>query len=582
MAIFSDSAKTFTNMSFMGEIVKFFQENPGMAIFLTLGAGTLIGNIKIARVPIGTIPAVIITGALIGLMNIKIGGPIKSTFFALFLFTIGWSVGPLFFRSLRKEGLPQVLFAAILTTICFIVTFGCAKIMGYNPGEAAGLFSGVQTESAVIGVATETIQSLNRPQAEINAWTNILPVCYAATYIFGTVGTIWILGTLGPRLLGGLDKVRAEAKQLEAEMSKSPNTSNPAYVEANRPIVFRCYKIYNKWFNGGKTVQQLEEHFREAGAPIYVERVSVKGNIIPPSPDLVLHNGDLVVLSGRRQQVIGREDWIGKETFNKEMLDFPVETVFLILRNKQIAGKTLDEWQAMPLMHGITIKSITRGGLSIPLYAQTRLEMGDKIELMGLAIEIDESVPQMGRVIRPSQNTDLAALSFGILLGGILGYFTLKVGSVPISLTSSGGILFSGLFVGWLTTRHPNIAYMPPAAEWLLKTLGLNLYVAIVGIEAGPYFVGGLKQVGFMILVMGAIATTVPLLLGLWIGKKFFKFPSPINLGANSGSRSSTPGLAAIEDSIKSNVPTLPYSVTYAVGNLMLILYGILIVYLTL
>lgn len=566
----------------MNEIIHFFQTNPSMAIFLTLGLGSWIGNIKIAKVPIGAIPAIIITGACIGLMRIDISGPIKATFFALFLFTIGWSVGPLFFRSLRKDGLPMVLFAFILTSLCFVVTYGCARLMGYNPGEAAGLFSGVQTESAIIGVATETINSMNQPPEKIQAWLHILPVCYAATYIFGTIGTIWILGTIGPRILGGIDKVRKETKQLELTMNQRPNTSNPAYITANRPIVFRCYELKNDWFSGGKSVSELEDHFKMNKEAIYIERLRINGQIIPPAPATKLNNGDFVVLSGRRENVIKEENWIGSETFDSELLDFPVITRTILLLSKDIVGKTIDEWQAMPMMHGISIRSITRGGISIPVFAQIRIEKGDKAELIGLEIELDANASKMGKVIEHTEKTDIASLSMGILLGGIVGYLTLKIGHVPITLTTSGGILFAGLFTGWLSSRHPNIAYMPPAAEWLLKSLGLNLFIAVVGIEAGPYFVDGLKQVGFELILMGIICTSVPLLLGMWIGKKFFKFPAAVNLGANSGSRTSTPALAAIEDALQSNVPTVSYGITYAMGNLMLILYGILIVYLTL
>lgn len=138
--------------------VDLFREYPSLAIFLTLFLGFWIGKFKYKSFSLGTVTSVLLVGVLVGQMKIDISGPLKSVFFLLFLFAIGYSVGPQFFRGLRKDGMPQVLFAVVMCLMCLGVTWAAAVIMGYNMGEAAGLLSGAQTISAVIGVGGDTIQ----------------------------------------------------------------------------------------------------------------------------------------------------------------------------------------------------------------------------------------------------------------------------------------------------------------------------------------------------------------------------------------------------------------------------------------
>ena len=128
-----------------------------MAIFLTIGLGFWIGSLKYKNFTLGTVTSVLLVGVLVGQMDIPISGPLKSVFFLLFLFAIGYSVGPQFVHSLRSSGIKQVMFAVVVCIVCLGVTIGIAKVLGYNAGMAAGLFAGAQTISAVIGVGTDTI-----------------------------------------------------------------------------------------------------------------------------------------------------------------------------------------------------------------------------------------------------------------------------------------------------------------------------------------------------------------------------------------------------------------------------------------
>lgn len=562
----------------MDWLLHLFREYPELAIFMTIGIGFWVGTLKYKTFTLGTVTSVLLVGVLVGQMDIPISGPLKSVFFLLFLFAIGYSVGPQFFRSLRSEGIHQVIFACVLCIICLGVTYMLAKLFGYNPGEAAGLLSGAQTISAVIGVGGDTINTLSASPEEKKAWINIIPVCYAVTYIFGTIGSAYILGTIGPKMLGGLDKVRKATKELEQELNKSSLSDDPAFINANRPVVFRAYKAETDWFDKPQTASALEQHLQSLGRRIFVERIRSNGQIIQQvTPDTLIKKGDELVLSGRREWVIEDESWIGGEVNDAELLNFPAEDLSVML-TKKADGKTVEDLRKMPFMHGVVIKRIKRSGVDIPVLATTKLYAGDSVEIIGLAREVNAAAPQLGYVDRPSNKTDLIFVGLGILIGGIIGALTLHLGGVPISLSTSGGALLSGLFLGWLRSKHPTFGRIPEPALWILNNLGLNMFIAVVGITAGPTFVEGIKEVGFMLFIAGILATSIPLFIGIWMGNKIFKFHPAINLGCNAGGRTTTAALGAIQESLDSTLPAMGYTVTYAVGNTLLILWGVAIV----
>ena len=562
----------------MDAVVNLFREYPSLAIFLTIGVGFWIGKLKYKSFSLGTVTSVLLVGVVVGQMNIPISGPLKSVFFLLFLFAIGYSVGPQFFRSLRGSGLKQVGFAVVLCVVCLLVTFGIAKLFGYSPGEAAGLLSGAQTISAVIGVGGDTIATLDASAADKKMWTDMIPVCYAVTYIFGTIGSAYILGNIGPRLLGGLDKVKQQTAQLATQLNQSSIANDPAYIDSNRQVVFRAYRAESSFFDTPRNVAEIEDYIKKMNRRVFVERLRVDGKIVDAEFSTRVKKGDEIVLSGRREYVIEDESWIGTEVADNELLSFPIEQVRVMLTKKMVDGITIDALRVKPFMAGIIIKSITRGGVEIPVLAQTELCAGDIITINGLAREVNAAAPQIGYVDRPTNQTDLVFVGLGIVIGGIIGALTLHLGGVPISLSTSGGALIAGLVFGWLRSKRPTFGGIPQPALWILNNLGLNMFIAVVGITAGPTFIQGIEKVGFMLFIAGVLATSIPLFIGIWMGAKIFKFHPAINLGCCAGGRTTTAALGAIQDSLQSSIPAMGYTVTYAVGNTLLILWGVAIV----
>lgn len=553
------------------------REHPELAIFLTIFLGFWIGRLHIGKFTLGTVTSVLLVGVVVGQLDIDVPGPIKSVFFLLFLFAIGYKVGPQFFRGLKKDGLPQVGFAALMCVSILLVTWLLALLMGYNTGEAAGLLAGSQTISAVIGVAEDTMAGMGLDEAQRQSYVNIIPVSYAVTYIFGTAGSAWILSTIGPKMLGGLEKVKAACKELEAKMGNS-EADEPGFMPAARPVTFRAYRIENDWFGEGKRVIDLEMHFQQMDKRLFVERIRQAGAIKEVSPNVVLEKGDEVVLSGRREYVIGEEDWIGPEVLDTQLLDFPAEVLPVMITKKTFAGRPLYKLRREKFMYGVSIRSIKRTGIAIPVLPQTVLDAGDVMEVVGTKQEVETAARHLGYVDRPTHQTDMIFVGLGILLGGLFGALSVHIGGVPISLSTSGGALIAGLVFGWLRSKHPTFGRIPEPSLWVLNNVGLNMFIAVVGISAGPSFVEGFRDVGVSLFLVGAVATTLPLIIGLLMARYLFKFHPAIALGCCAGARTTTAALGAIQDTVESETPALGYTVTYAVGNTLLIIWGVVIV----
>lgn len=561
-------------------IVHILRDNPSLAVFLTLGIGFFIGQLKYKSFSLGTVTSVLLVGVLVGQFDIPVPGPLKDVFFLLFLFSIGYSVGPQFFRALKGDGIKQVLFAVVVCGLCLLSVWGVALCMGYNIGEAVGLLAGSQTMSAVIGVGTDTINSLGVSEAEKQQWISIIPVCYAVTYVFGTIGSAYILANLGPWLLGGLKKVKAETAELEKKMNYGTANTDPNYIKAMRPVVFRAYKVTDSFFATPRTIDETEDYFRQKGKTIYVERLRSGDTVtdVVPGNDLRITLGDEIVLSGRREFIVGDESWIGPEVFDSDLVDFMAEELEITVASKEFDSMTVDELRRQKFMYGVSIKSISRSGVNVPVLAQVKIGRGDEVTVVGLGREVDEVARRLGYADRRTTKTDLVFVGLGIFIGGLIGSLAIHIGEIPISLSVSGGALIAGLVLGWLRSKHPTFGRLPRSSVWLMDNLGLNMFIAVVGISSGPSFVTGLKEVGPVLFLMGVVATTLPLVLGMIIGHRIFKFPAAINLGCCAGSRTTTASLGAVQDAIGSSLPAMGYTVTYAIGNTLLILWGVVIV----
>lgn len=235
-------------------IVNTLKNTPELAVFLTLAIGVVIGQFKYKGIGLGTVTSVLLVGVLVGQLDITVSPVLKSTFFLLFLFAIGYSVGPQFVQGLKKEGLPQIIFAAIVCVLCLGFAYIGALVCGFDAGQAAGFFAGANTISGSIGVATDTINNLSMDAAEKTRMINEIPVAYAVTYIFGTAGTAWFLSSMGPKILG-VDIVKA-SKDYETEHGGHIGDDDPSLEAAYDGTTFRSFRAESKLFSSPKTVKE--------------------------------------------------------------------------------------------------------------------------------------------------------------------------------------------------------------------------------------------------------------------------------------------------------------------------------------
>ncbi|NUT33644.1 MAG: aspartate-alanine antiporter [Hamadaea sp.] len=552
------------------------QANAELAIFLTLALGFFVGRLKVKGITLGSVTGTLLAGVLVGQLDIQIPDLVKTVAFIGFLFALGYRVGPQFFAALRKDGVPQLVVAVVGCVVGLIVAYAMAKIMGYGPGWGAGLLAGGLTQSAVIGVATDAINSSTTiPDDQKQTLVNQIPVGYAVCYLFGTAAAAYFLSQLAPRMLGTRN-LAAECSEMEKKLGtfKDPD-SQPAY----RQVVRRTYRVAEGSELDGSTVRAEEELAASRGRRIFLQRYRRGDDLAFTTPDTVLRAGDVVTVTANHSDFIhGEMGAVGTEVDDTELLGYDIESVAVVLLDKRLVGKKLGELAEDEHARNLFVKKIVRAGVEIPFGITTVLHRGDEITIEGPKELVEKAIPAIGKPNRTSDETDYSYVGLGIFLGGLIGIPTIAIAGANIGLTTSGGALIMGLIFGWLRSRKPTFGRFPPAAEWLMDTGGLCMFVGIVGIQSGPNFISGVKSEGLGLLFAGLVVTLLPMLLTLFMGKLIYKWPTATNLGSTAGTFTTTASIGAVCDSAKSRVPVLGYTVPYAIGNTLLTIWGTVIV----
>lgn len=559
-------------------LAQIFRTNPVIPIFLTIGVGFWLGQLKYKSFSLGPVAATLLVGVAIGQLQIPISDTVKSIFFMLFLFAIGYSVGPQFFMSFRGNGIKQVLFAIVEAALCSGTVIIVARIAGYDMGVAGGLFAGSQTVSASLGLMSDTIRGFGIQDADKEKYLSIIPAAYAVTYVFGTIGSAWLLANVGPMLMGGLEKVKQETREIEAEMDSGEFQPDPGHIVANRPVSFRAYRVEGDFFKKPRTVREIESSFAQRGQRVFVERLRINGEICDASPQLKVKRGDIVVLGGRREVIIVEAGHIGAEVADHDLLTFGVENLPVTVSRSGADGMTFGELRQKPYMKGVLIRSIVRNGNPIPARSKTALQTGDVLTLVGLPDDVADAVDEIGYSDRQTDITDMVFLGLGIGLGCFVGAISIKYNGIPISLSITGGALVSGLFLGWLRNRNPSLGRIPGPVVWIFNNFGLNMFIAVVGITSGAGFFDAIRTAGVGLLLAGMACTVIPLFVSIFIARKIFHFSAPETLGCVAGARNGITSIGAIQDDLESTVPALGYTVTYAVANIALLFSSLLVI----
>jgi putative transport protein len=551
------------------------RDRPELALFLALATGYLLGRVRIGSFKLGSVVGCLLAGVAVGQIGIVVPGVLGRTFFLLYLFSIGYKTGPQFFRGFGRGALPQVVLTLLFDVAGFFTAYAVATLLGFDAGTATGLLGGSLHSSGTLGTGSDAIARLAVGDEVRRTLTADATVAYAVTYLVGIFAGIFVLVQAGPWLMR-VD-LRAECKKLEEELGMKKEEIG--VVSAYKQFVMRAYKVPEKM--DGKSVAEIENEF--SPERVFVERAKNVQGVFDAEPDLRLHAGNLIVLSGRPRMLGGADNPLHSyEVEEPQLLDVPAIAVDYVLERKDLVHRTLAEIvevleRDVPT-RGVYLRRVLRAGQELPLGSKVVLERGDVLTLIGAKRHVDRVAARLGPVERASHTTDLVWLCLAIGIGGLLGLPAIHVRGLTIGLGLPVGVLLASFVIGWLQSIRPLFGRMPEPVIWLLDSLGLNGFVAAVGISAGPSFVHGLRSTGLELLVIGVIVCAVPYLLTILAGRYIFRVHPGILLGMCAGSGTLSPGLAAVQEKAESRVPVLGYGLSYAISALVFAIWGSLIV----
>lgn len=553
-------------MDLIGSI---FDAHPELALFCSLAIGYAVGKITIGSFKVGSVAGCLLAGVVVGQTGVVVSDDLKQAFFLLFLFSIGYRTGPQFFRSLNASALPQIAITMLLCTVALIVAALLAPLMDLSVGVAAGLLAGGVTESATLGVAIDAFAKTGADDAAQQIFEAEIATGFAVAYFVGVIATIFFHTQLAPRFYGR--SLKEACAEYEAEL----DDDDQPIVPGHRDFEARAYCI-NPDFEG-HTVAELEArvppHVRA-----YFDRIRRGDKILPTTRDMVLQHGDIAAIAGLRSYLIDHASVLGEEIEDPELLDLPVETSDIVVTNTDVANKTLGALAQYPQARTVFLRGIMRSGERLPVFRGVTLHKGDVLTVSGTRSHLEDAAQWLGYLDRETNETDMVFVAFFILLGGLIGIPALKYGALELGLGTSVGVLLGGLVAGWLRSVRRTFGFVPEATLWIFDSVGLCVFVACVGITSGTSFVAGVVESGPSLIIGSVIIVLAAHGVAIFVGHRVFGINEGVLAGTCCGAGTSAPGLAAVQEAAQSQVPTLGYGLGYAVGNVLLALWGSVIV----
>ncbi|MCC7487338.1 MAG: transporter [Burkholderiales bacterium] len=553
---------------------KWFAANPYILLFFVVGGAVLLGKATIKGYGFGMVASAIIVGAGISAwasthgVKMELNNFAKSLFYYLFMYGVGLRVGPSFINSLKGDGLKFTFLAVFCSVLGLLGAVGLTRLWDLPDGAAGGILAGAMTMSAAIGSAEEAVKQGVFKLAEGQTFEQVsgmIALSYGLTYIWGTVGIILICKYL-PRIWG-VD-AKAAAKQYEEE--NGVRNVDDAGLTGYRPLSLRAYRLENDAV-AGQSVRQFLQRY-----PQYkIVNVGRGDERLGAREDIVLQKGDVIALGGRLEAMTENMGLIGPEVPDSKVLNVPLDQAEILITNKKFEGRELKELRNTPLAGTIALHHIERAGETIPMGLNTKLERFDVLFVGGVKSSIDQAAALLGKVARPSTSTDLLTLSLGMILGFLIGAITFPLAGSNVGLGNAGGLLVSGVIVSSIVSRLRFFGSTPNAARNILEDLGLVVFIAIVGVNAGAGLITQLTgAVAVKILVAGFIVCTVPPILVWAIGYHWMKINPAVLMGGVAGARSHSGPAREAAKEIDSSVPWIGFPVGYAVSGVLLTVFG--------
>jgi aspartate-alanine antiporter len=524
----------------------------------------------------GGIAGTLLVGVLIGQIGITLNSGIKDIFFALFIYAVGFQGGPQFFHALNLRSLNQLVSAFVMCFTGLLCVLGAAWMFGLDRGMAAGLAAGGLTQSAIIGTAGDAISKLGlAPDLTKTMQTNVA-VGYAVCYIFGSLGPIIMVTWFFPMVMKW--NIRQEAVKLAQALAGGHAALEPGQFNAIRDVVTRVYAIAPGGTAAGKTAIEIDRLCADTS----VEAVWRDGRTLDLTDATVVQPGDKLAITGTIAAMRTAGAFFGQETDTPAAFKLVEENRELILTNRTCRDRPLGDIlneTSVETKHGVFLTAAKRMGHDLPLLRSLELKTGDELHFTGSPKDLDRVQSKIGYKITAAAITDFIFFGIGMTVGMLIGMISFKLWGVPVSIGSGGGCLLSGLLFGWLRSVHPRFAAVPLGASNFLRDFGLAVFVGIVGISAGPQALAAIEKFGLTLFFLGVAVTLVPQVVTFFFSYFVLRIRNPIEaLACVAGGRSANPAFAALLAKADNATPVVSFTVTYAVANVFLTLWGPVIV----
>jgi putative transport protein len=543
-------------------LFSYLQQQPVLVFFLTLSFGYLIGNIRLFGISLGPVGGVLLAGLVFGHFGFTMYSAGQTFGFVLFIFCVGYQAGPQFIDVLLSDGLKYLCLALVVAISGFVIAVLAGNILNLSPGLSAGVLGGAMTTTPTLAAAQEAVRSglANIPEGFTSEQVlSNIGAGYALTYLFGLVGLILIIRLL-PKFLD-ID-LPAEAVKLEGDMATpiAPDLS---------AISRRTYRLTNEKYVG-RSVKEIQ---RKTSGQLSISAIRRNGESVSIDYDTRLELNDEVLVIGNVSFLLENVLDLGEELPEKKSLQDPVCSAQIVVSNPKVIGVPICDVRLEKHI-GALVLGIRRHRTELPLSDTLELHRGDVLTVYGPESSTKHMANQVGHVELDVVETDLFTFALGIAVGIGLGSLAVTLGGITIKLGMAGGLLITGLTVGFLRSLWPVFGRVPSASRWVLMELGLLMFMAGVGINSGGEIVEVIKSSGLKLICVGILVTSVPVFVGYFFGRKVLKLNPAAVLGGVTGSMTSGAALSILTGAAKSEAPSLSYTGAYAFANVILTLAG--------
>jgi putative transport protein len=552
----------------IAHVLMWLGKQPIVLLFLVVAAGYALGRVKVKGIGLGATASTLIIALAVSLLDSILGVKIEipdiasTIFFDLFIFSVGMKVGPQFLSGLKRDAAKFIFFGLFIPIVSVALMFAMRAVAHLDHGLAPGILAGANTATPGLGTAQAAYAAKG---ASADALGN-LSTAFAFSYCISMV--LFVVFMKLPDMLGR-DTPRA-AHELEEKIrgplsSPLPGSGNE-FLGGPLPVGLRSYKL--------EIPEAVGHHLGELRKTypfVAIERVLRGDKMIDPTDDVVLQPNDTLALYGQIPRLLKASSVIGPEVDVPALRDVGRETADVVVHHPEAVGRTLPEL-AQDIGHGLYLNAMFRGGEQIPFGFETKVDRGDVLRVTGAPWRIKGLEATLGRVVRASVATDLVTLALGLAAGTAIGAIVIPMGALKVAIGSAVGLLLVGIVLSILRTRYPAFGGpFPEQARQLLEDLGLNVFIAVLGLNAGhgvlrAISAGALGPILIGCLIIGFVPGIIAWLIGVYV----FKMNDALLLGALAGGRCNSAGMRAAQEASHSTVPAMSYPVTFALSNVVL------------